>query len=377
MFEVVQIGKYYPPYYGGIPGYIQLLAEELKKHYRVTVLVANTSWKMTEEKNGQLRVIRVPRLMELRSAAICPTMPRELRKIRPDLVQLHFPDPMAHLAYLLGKSPAKLVLFWHSDIVRQRLLLRAYGPFLRRLLCRADAVIVTSARLRDNSPWLIPVRERCVIIPFGVDIGLFDPTPEIEERCRELRRAYGERILLFIGRLVYYKGLDVLLEAMEGIEARLLVAGVGPWRKRLERRAFELGITGKVTFLGSIPTRQLLACLHACRLLVLPSTEPSETFGIVQLEAMACRKPVVSTNLPTGVPWVNQDGRTGFVVPPRNAAALRHAIQQILDNPALQRQFGEAGRQRVESEFSKDIHFRRILALYEGLLQGSDLGRPR
>lgn len=372
MPHVVHVYKYYPPSYGGVPGYLQLLAEELKKYYRVTVLVANTSWHRSEEKEGNLRVIRMPRLMELRSTALCPAMPAELRKLCPDLVHLHFPDPMAHLTYSLGKSPAKLVLFWHSDVIRQRLLLRAYAPFLRRILARADAVIVTSPNLLDNSPWLNMARDRCVIIPFGVDVKKFDLTQDIEGRCQEIRKQYGERIILFVGRLVYYKGLDVLFDAMKGIEAELLVLGDGPLKRRLQQRACELGITDKVSFLGSVPDEELVRYLHACKMLVLPSTEASETFGIVQLEAMACRKPVVSTNLPTGVPWVNQDGRTGLVVPPRDADALRRAILQILDNPSLQKEFGEAGRCRVESEFTKDLHMQRILDLYEGLLRSSN-----
>jgi glycosyltransferase involved in cell wall biosynthesis len=370
MAHVVQVCKYYPPYYGGIPRYARELSEELGKYHVVTVLAANGSWKKTEGKKGNLRVIRVPRLMELRSTALCPTMPSEFRKLRPDLVHLHFPDPMAHLAYSMATSPAKLILSWHSNIVRQRILLHAYAPFLRRILDKADAIIVSSAMLRDNSPWLRPVRERCTIIPFGVDLGRFESTLRVERRSRELRGEFGERIILFVGRLVYYKGLEFLLEAMRGLEGRLLVVGVGSLRKPLDRRAAELGITDKVTFLGSVADEELMACLQACKVLVLPSTEPSETFGIVQLEAMACRKPVVSTDLPTGVPWVNQDGQTGFVVRPRDAEALRGAIQRLLEDPALQKKFGEAGRRRVECEFTKELHMRRMLAVYEGLLAG-------
>jgi len=150
-----------------------------------------------------------------------------------------------------------------------------------------------------------------------------------------------------------------------------LLVGTGPPHSVHRRQVEQLGVRQKVEFLGEVSDDQLRVLLHACTMLVLPSVNRSESFGIVQLEAMACRKPVVSTNLPTGVPWVNQDGRTGLVVPPGDVAALRLAIQRLLDNPDLRRQYGEEGRERVESEFTSGLHARRMLSLYEGLLNGT------
>jgi rhamnosyl/mannosyltransferase len=371
MLEIVQITKYYPPYFGGVPNYVRLLAEELKKQHRVTVLASNTSFSRCEEVDGNLRVIRVPRLMELRSTALCPTLPWELSRLHPDIVHLHFPDPMAHLAYAVARVPARLVITWHSDIVRQRLLLQPYRPFLSGILDRVHRIIVSSPVLRDNSVWLKRYREKCVVIPFGVNLSDFESRDEIEARKWKLQNLFGDRVVLFIGRLVYYKGLDFLLRAMQGLDATLWVIGCGPLEVHCRKLAAQLGLQSRISFLGAVPEEEKLARLHACSLLALPSVENSETFGIVQLEAMACAKPVVSTDLPTGVPWVNQDGRTGFVVPPCNPPALRSAIRRLLDNPALQREFGDAGRQRVESEFTNEIHVRRMLGLYEGLLNGT------
>jgi glycosyltransferase involved in cell wall biosynthesis len=371
MLEVVHISKQYPPYYGGVPNYVQSLSRELTKQHRVTILTSNTNLSREEEAEGNLRVIRVPRLAELRSTALCPTLPWELRRLHADIVHLHFPDPMAHVAYALARPRGKLVVSWHGDITRQSLSLRVYRGFLNSLFRQADAIVVGAATFRDGSLVLGASRQRCTVIPYGIDIRRFDVTAGIQARVSDLRQQYGERGILFVGRLVHYKGVEFLLEATQGLDARLFLIGDGPLGTRLRRQAFGLGVQGKVVFLGEVSQEELVAHLHACTMLVLPSVNRSESFGIVQLEAMACRKPVISTNLPTGVPWVNQNGRTGLVVPPSDVIALRSAIQRLLDNPDLRRQYGEKGRERVVSEFTSELHGQRMLSLYEGLLNGS------
>ena len=366
--HIAHVAKYYPPYWGGIPRYIQLLSQELKKHCRVTVLVANTGWRRTEERDGNLRVIRVPRLIELRSTALCPTLPWELRRLHADIVHLHFPDPMAHLAFWLARPPGKLVVSWHGDITRQSILLRFYRGPLSSVLRRANAIVVGAPTFRDGSTLLGASRERCAVIPYGIDLDQFELTQGVQTRVLDLRQRYGDRGILFVGRLVHYKGLEFLLQAMQGLNARLFVVGSGYLDTRLRHQAIELGIQGKVEFLGEASQEELVAHLHACSMLVLPSVNRSESFGIVQLEAMACRKPVVSTNIPTGVPWVNQHGRTGLVVPPRDPDALRSAIRQLLDDPSLRQNLGEAGRKRVESQFTLEQHVRQILNVYATVL---------
>ena len=368
MLRIVHITKYYPPYFGGVPNYVQVVSEELKRQHDVTVLTSNTRFSRKVEVDGNLRIIRVPRLTELRSTALCPTLPWELSRLQADIVHLHFPDPMAHLAFRLARPRGKLVVSWHGDITRQSLLLRAYRGFLNSVFRRADAIVVGSARFRDGSTLLGASRQRCTVIPYGINLRRFEVTAEVQASASGLRQRYGERGILFVGRLVHYKGLEFLLQAAQALDARLFLIGDGPLGARLRRQALELGIQGKVEFLGEVSQEELVAHLHACTMLVLPSVNRSESFGIVQLEAMACRKPVVSTDLPTGVPWVNQDGRTGLVVAPGDVLALRSAIQRLLDNPDLRRQYGEEGRKRVEAEFTSELHAHRMLSLYEGIM---------
>lgn len=368
MYEIVQIYKGYAPERGGVPSYLRVLSEELKKYNRVTVLVPGARWRKIEQTNGNLRVIRLPRLMELRSTAFCPALPWELSRLRPEIVHLHFPDPMAHLAYWLSRVKSKLVLSWHGDITRQTFLLRFYRQFLYRILERADAIVVGSPAFRDGSSFLENVRDRCTVIPYGIDLADYELTENVQRRANELSTLHGDRMVLFVGRLVHYKGLEYLIAAMQGLDARLVIIGSGKLRQRLEGQARDPGLRGRIQFFGEASAADLVAHLHACALLVLPSINRGESFGLVQLEAMACRKPVVSTDLPTGVPWVNQHGRTGFVVSPRDVGALRRAIRQLLDDESLRQTFGTAGRRRVESEFTKELHGWRMQELYDSLL---------
>jgi len=366
--RILQVGKYYPPVPGGMESYVRALAEGLIPHSEVTVVVANTHLRRDEDLQNAPHVIRVPRIMEFRSMALCPSMAWELRRHPAHLVHLHFPDPMGHLAFLLSRRETKLVITWHSDIVRQGLLVKAYRPLLEDVIRRAAAIIVSSPAMLEHSPWIQAVRDRCHVIPFGVNLAQFELTETQRRRVEDLRRRCGESAVLFVGRLVYYKGLEYLLEAMQGLDARLWVVGSGPLEGQHRRLADRLGLRDRVEFLGGVSQEELLARLHACALLTLPSCERSETFGIVQLEAMACRKPVVSTNLPTGVPWVNQHGRTGLVVPPRDSEALRRAIRQLLDDPSLRQNLGEAGRKRVESQFTQEQHIQKVLNVYAAVL---------
>jgi rhamnosyl/mannosyltransferase len=230
------------------------------------------------------------------------------------------------------------------------------------VLRAADRIIATSQNYIASSPYLKEVSEKCIVIPLGIDLALSEKADE--SSVQAIRERFGEPLLLFTGMLRYYKGLEYLLEAMQGIEARLLVVGIGPMERKWKRLAERLGLAGRVFFLGEIPEVELPLYYHACEVFVLPASHRSEAFGVVQLEAMAAGKPVVSTKLGTGTSFVNVHGQTGLVVPPRDPEALRIAINRLLADESLRRMMGERGRQRVR-EFSKERMVERITALYE------------
>lgn len=295
---------------------------------------------------------------------------RLYRQQRFDIVHLHFPDPMSHLASLVLPKRVKRVITWHADIVRQKRLLTLYKPFLLRQLKRADAVIVATPNHKKSlflSPDIV-APEKIHVIPYGVSPHSFSANAE---QVSSLRAHYGKKRLLFtLGRHVSYKGFDVLLAALRELPAdvHLLLGGQGPLSEKLKATAHQLGVADRVSFLGHIPDADLPACFNACDIFCLPSVTAAEAFGIVQIEAMSAAKPVVSTRLNTGVDYVNQDGVTGLTVPPGDSKALAEALMRLLDRPDWAAQLGLQARERVQREFTIDEMAAETLKLYRSLL---------
>jgi rhamnosyl/mannosyltransferase len=367
--KVVHVFKdYYPPTTGGIEQHMQVLCAGLARHVEVMVLVPSGSRRRIEEHLDRVRVIRVPELGRYFSTPVCPTMSAELRRLAPDVVHLHFPNPMGELAYLLSGCRAPVVMTYHADVIRRSRLFRLYRPVFGRLVPRIQRIIVSSGQYLDSSAFLAPYRDRCVVVPFGIDLDAFTLRVGEVDEVQALRRRHGERIVLFLGVLRYYKGLEVLVRAMARVTGRLLVVGQGMRQASLQGLTRQLGLAERITFLGEVSERERRLLLHACDLFVLPSTDRSEAFGIAQLEAMACGKPVVSSDLPTGVRLVNQDGVTGRLVPPGDADALAGALNELLEDDGLRAALGKAARLRVEQEFTAERMIARTLALYDEAL---------
>ncbi len=368
--KILQIGKYYPPVRGGIEMVVQDLCRGLAPHHEVTALVFSTSRRTVTERRDGVRLIRVGTWGRVLSTEISPSFISWIRRLPVDLVHVHMPNPVGEVGVLLAAGHARVVLTYHSDVVRQRWMMAVYGPVLRGILRRADRIIVSSRRYMETSSILAPFREKCAIIPLGLDFAQYEITPEIEARARALRAEHGDRIVAFVGRLVYYKGLDHLLAVARDLDAKFLVAGEGPMRSTLEGEVKRLGLESRVKILGEISHDEKLALYHASALAVLPATHRSEAYGMVQLEAHACSRPVVSTNLDSGVPFVNLDGVTGLVVPPADDGALAAAIGRLLEDAALRRRLGEGAHERARREFSVEGMMRATLTLYEEVLAG-------
>jgi len=244
---------------------------------------------------------------------------------------------------------------------------RVFQPIERALVKRAAALIVSSPNYLESSPALAANRERCVVIPFGID------TAELQRpasaRVAALRQRYGPRIVLAVGRLVYYKGFDHLIRAMRSVAGRLLLVGEGPLRSKLEREAARGGVADRVTFMGNVSRDELIDLYQAAAVFVLPSIARSEAFGIVQLEAMACGKPVVNTRLPSGVPFVSVDGETGITVEPGVPEPLAAALNRLLNDPVLSAAYGAAGQRRVREHFSLATMVDRTRELYQRVIE--------
>jgi rhamnosyl/mannosyltransferase len=333
-------------------------------------LVVNAGRRTVSETVDGIRVTRVGTIATAGSVAIAPGFAAALRRERADAIVLHEPNPWALLSFAIARPRAPLAIWFHSEVVRPRLQYALfYHPVARAAYRQARRIVVSSPPLAEQATALESCRDRIAVIPFGIDASRWDVTPAIDERAAEIRARIGDRpLVLFVGRMVPYKGVDVLLRALAGTPAAAVLVGSGPSRSGWQALAQTLQLDGRVTFAGEVPHGELAALYHACDVFVLPSVSRAEAFGYVQLEAMACGKPVISTRVPSGVPWVNRDGETGITVPPGDAAALRAAIAMLAEDRARRTRMGAAGRARVASEFSMPKMRAAVAALYRELL---------
>ncbi len=367
--KVVHVFKdYYPPTTGGIEQHMSLLCGRLSRNVEITVLVPSRSGRRKEENPGGIRIIRVPEFGRYASVPLCPTAPVELRRLNPDIIHLHFPNPMGDLTYLLGGNRAPLVLTYHSDIIKQKIFLPLYNPVLRSLLGKARRILVSSKEYMESSSLLSGFRSKCIMIPFGIELENSVLREGEEAEAESFRREMGGRIVLFVGAHRYYKGLEILLQAMAQVPGCLVAAGRGTDGTALKNLARQLGIEGKVVLCGEVSDSRLRVLMNSANVFVLPSIDRCEAFGIVQLEAMACGKPVVASDLPTGVRFVTRHEVTGLLVKPGDPVALATALNRLLQDPALSERLGRAARQRVEQEFTADRMAARTLGVYREVL---------
>ncbi len=370
--RVLHIYKDYAPVKGGIENHIAILAQAQRAQgIDARVLVTNTGGQTIETEIDGVPVVKTGRQLNVSSAPVSLDFYPWLRRLErgTDITHAHLPYPPGELGHMLLGRSRGLVLSYHSDIVRQRILGALYSPFLRVLLRRADRISVSNPTYIQTSPFLSRVADKCSVIPFGIDLSDFAATPVLRQRAAEIRTTYGGKpLLLFVGRLRHYKGLNVLIDAMRDIDAQLLVIGAGMMEGAWRGQARALGLDARITFLGDLSDAAKLEMLHAADLFVLPSTNRAEAFGIVLIEAMAAGLPVISTELGTGTSFVNRHEETGLVVPPNDAAALAAAINRILNDAPLRQRMAAAALARAQQEFNVTTMAARMLDLYENVL---------
>jgi rhamnosyl/mannosyltransferase len=289
-----------------------------------------------------------------------------------DCFVLHEPNPIAGTSLWLRTPSRRLIVWHHSDLVRPWWAPPTYGRLQRMLYRRADCVIASSPTLASESP-LVQCARRTAIIPFGIDLSRY--RRHDAGRCAEIaaiRASIPGPRLLFVGRLVYYKGLQMLLQAAREWRGTIVIVGEGPLEPELRRLAAELDLGDRVRFAGRVEDEQLPAYYQACDAFVLPSFARTEAFGVVQVEAMAAGLPVVSTRLPTGVPWVNQHGVTGLVVAPHDAAALGQVLNRLSGSETLRRSLGEGASRRADCLFSRERMVRAFHDVVETVVHAPD-----
>jgi rhamnosyl/mannosyltransferase len=359
--KILHIYKDYFPVLGGIENHIKILAEaQAAAGDDVTVLVCDPGHRTQTAVQSGVKIIKAGRITTAASMPLSLSQPLLLAQQSPDIVHIQSPYPLGEVTnWLLGHGQATIISH-QSDIVRQKRWLWLYSPILRRVLEKADRILASSPRYIETSPWLRSVREKCSVVPLGVDPERF--TPNYHTRP-------GTFNLLFVGRLRYYKGLDTLIEALIDVpDTHLTVVGDGPMREQWLALSNSLGLQKRITFVGDVPDADLPDVYRSADAFVLPANARAEAFGQVLLEAMASGLPCITTELGTGTSWIVQDGVTGLVVPARNPYKLAQAILHLREDPACRISMSTQARARIEAEFTIAQMIERIQAVYESVL---------
>lgn len=266
-----------------------------------------------------------------------------------DVVHYQFPWPFGDLLHMLWGRGKPSVVSYQSDIVRQKRLMYFYAPLMNRFLRSVDRVVATSPGYSRTSAVLQGLERSPAIIPNGIDEETYPSVAPA--RTAHWRGELGEGFFLFVGVLRYYKGLQTLLEAAKGFEGRIVIAGDGAEAGRLTAQLREEGI-GNVTLLGQVSEEDKIALLTLCRAFVFPSDVRSEAFGMSLVEAAMSSRPMISCEIGTGTSYINEDGVTGWTVPPGEAEPLLAAMRRLHGDEGLAREMGSKARERYEALFT-------------------------
>ncbi len=288
-----------------------------------------------------------------------------------DIVVYHFPYPMADIGVLLKLYRGRLIVWWHCDFDTQkgRILAKLYKPLAEHTLKKADAIIVSAKGNIKGSKILRKYKNKCRVIPFSVSDEMAQTGREYYD-SRKKKTPADKVCVLFIGRFVWYKGLDVLLKAFTKLDAEkyeLLLAGDGPLYDDIRLLADNLGLNN-VTFAGTVTQEEKIRKIEWCDFLVLPSVSKAEAFAIVQIEAMAFGKPVINTWLPSGVPEVCPHGECGITVKPQNEKELAGAIKKLGEDIPLREKYGQRAIALAESRYNVSYMMKRYMHLFQNVL---------
>lgn len=370
--RVLHWSQLFPPSKGGIEAVVwELMVGAKKLGCAVDVLCSTDEVKSNQEVFDESTIYYCSSLFKSAGVYFSFACIKQWFRLRNsyDLVHVHLPHPLANLGLFLGHTDAKIVVHWHSDIVRQKRLKLLYQPLQNWLLKRADAIIATSPTYAASSSDLANFKDKLSVIPIGIDSSRLTCD---EGEVRKIREKFSDKFIIFsLGRHVYYKGFRYLIQAMTFLSDGyvLLLGGEGPLTEALKREAEKLGVADRIVFLGKVSDESLGSYYASCDAFCLPSVERSEAFGVVQLEAMSFGKPVVSTSIPgSGVGWVNKDDVSGRVVPPRDAGALASAIQDLAANPLSP----DCILEYFENNFSASEMARQVVGLYHNLLNKNE-----
>lgn len=361
--KITAINKLYHPWVGGVETHVKDIAEGIHESFDVEVVCCNTQKKTVTETINHIKVTKYGSWGILFSQPISLSLIQHLKKHGADILHFHLPNPWGVLAYFLTRPRGRILITWHSDIIKQKIILFFYKPLLYWFLNKAEKIIVTSPNMAKNSPFLKKFQSKINVIPLGIQSEEYHVNPLEKDHAR---------FALFVGRLIYYKGVIELIEALKKSHIKLIMIGEGPLKPLIEQSAETLIKKKQLILLPFQKKDTLNKYFNHCEFFILPSTHASEAFGIVQLEAMIYEKPVISTNLPTGVPFVNQHEKTGLIVAPGNSDDLAQAMDLLWNNENLRTTYGKNAKKRCLDLFTKHQMISKTIDCLNSMIKKKD-----
>lgn len=361
---------YYPQSYGGVESFIHFLRELSEaKGLETTLISTSLSEKCTDHEDPH--IITFQSSFTIRSCIISSSFLKNFGDIinspKYDLVHLHFPWPTAELALLATKSKKPVLVTYHSDIVRQKLLLFFYRPLLVKFLEKVDRIVCTSENYLNSSKFLANVKQKCDVVPINLnerDYPNFTPA-----KLESLQTVYGRKFFLFIGSPRTYKGINNLLEAAVKTQFRLIIAGTSI---EDDMKFGKYRNAENIQFLGKVSQEVKLSLLQLCHAVILPSTSRNEAFGISLLEGLRYGKPLISTDLHTGTSEVNKHMVSGLVIKPRSIDEICDAMSQIMSDDELYFKLSTGAVKHYKDKFSHNQMINRYAQIYHELIDGKN-----
>lgn len=368
MKKVLHISKFYYPYAGGTEQIARDCVLALKgKYYQEVIAFSEDKEDKAIEVDG-ITVLKCGCFKTVSSQPLSSTYGKTLHNVmveyEPDIIIFHYPNPLVAMLLLneLKKSRAKLVLYWHLDIIKQKLLKKIFYFQNKKLLKKADVVIATSPNYIEGSPWLSSIKEKCVVVPNCINVERMEVNQVVLDRVSEIRRRNtGKTICVAVGRHTEYKGFTYLVQASKLLNDKfeIFIIGMGELTENLKQEAEG---DPKVHFVGRVDDIDLKALLLASDIFCFPSITKNEAFGLALAEAMYYEKPTVTFTIPgSGVNYVSLDGVTGIEVENRNVDKYAEAMETLATDEDLRRKYGKAAKERVVNNFLSTEFCKNIL----------------
>lgn len=371
--RVLHIGKYYPPVSGGIEQVTFDLSQS-DKNQSFDVLCINNDNRTIKEKLNLTNIVRSAQIGFLLSTPISFDFIRRIIKAcrnynAYDIIHLHLPNPLATIAVLIGNPKCKLLLHWHSDIIKQKYTYALYKPIQKLILKKANIIVTTTPKYGEESKQLSSFKDKVKPIAIGIDRERFIVN---KSKLDQLKYKYkGKKVIFSIGRMVYYKGFQYLIDAAKHLpnDYHIVIAGKGELYPSFLQYVKAEKLEEKVSLVGYVPDDEVGAYYALCDVFCLPSIEKTEAFGLVLIEAMSFSKPVIATKIKgSGVDWVNKDGISGVNVNPKSSTELAKALVNVLSNESLYKKLAVGALKRYESAFTKKKMAQSFRSLYKSLM---------